>query len=55
MTGVFLLYFMMPSEYTGSDNNSSCLGCLQLRYEVGYFYGIMAEYLGGLLLMFVYK
>jgi glycerol uptake facilitator-like aquaporin len=54
LAGTFLLYLLVPSKYSGSASDLNCLGCLKLRYEIGSFYGIMAEYLGGLMLMFVY-
>ena len=44
----------MPDNYSGVDNEVHCIGCLKLRYNTGTFYAIMAEYLGGLLLLYVY-
>lgn len=44
----------MPSNYSGVDDDSNCIGCLRLRFNAGSFYAIMAEYLGGLMLLFVY-
>jgi glycerol uptake facilitator-like aquaporin len=44
----------MPNNYSGTEDDINCIGCLKLRSHVGTFYAIMAEFLGGLMLMYVY-
>lgn len=44
----------MPSNYSGADDEVQCIGCLNIRGEVGTFYAIMAEFLGGFMFMYVY-
>ena len=54
LAGGMFLILLVPSNYSGVDDEYNCVGCLRLRYNIGTFYAIMAEYLGGVMLMFVY-
>ena len=44
----------MPGNYNGAKDDFNCVGCLRLRDNVGTFYAIMAEFLGGFMMLFVY-